>query len=88
MYCGRKTSIIIVTCCTSGLLRKAFTIIAALLNTVSEGTFVAGMQTLRYFVFFSLLQAVNRFLSNITIVIEHDDNFDKSSLTFYVRYDR
>ena len=86
MCCGRKTSIITVTCCTSGLLRKAFTIIAALLNTLSEGTFVAGMQW--YFVFFSLLQAVNRFLSNITIVIEHDDNFDKSSLTFYVRYDR
>ena len=87
MYCGRKTSIITVTCCTSGLLRKALhTIIASLLNTLSEGTFVAGMQ--RYFVFFSLLQAVKRFLSNITIVVEHDDSFDKSSLTFYVRYDR
>ena len=86
MYCGRKSSIITVTCYTSGLLRKAFTIIASLLNTFSEGTFLAGMQ--RYFVLFSLLQAVNRFLSHITIVIEHDDSFDKSSLTFYVRYDR
>ena len=34
------------------------------------------------FYFFKILQAIYMFLSNITIVIEHDDNFDKSSLKF------
>ena len=32
--------------------------------------------------FFRILQIIHIFPSNITIVIEHDDNFDKSSLKF------
>ena len=58
------------------LQRKEFTIIDALLR----GIFVAGMQ--RYFLLFRILKAIYIFLSNITIVNEHDDNFDKSSLKF------
>ena len=34
------------------------------------------------FYFFRILQVIYIFPSNITIVIEHDDNFDKSSLKF------
>ena len=45
IFCGRKTRIL--TCCSFSLLRKEFTIIGALLNTLSEGTFGAGVK--RYF---------------------------------------
>ena len=34
------------------------------------------------FYFFRILQVIYFFPSNITIFIEHDDNFDKSSLKF------
>ena len=34
------------------------------------------------FYFFRILQVIYIFPSSITIVIEHDDNFDKSSLKF------
>ena len=34
------------------------------------------------FYFFRILQVIYIFPSNITIFIEHDDNFDKSSLKF------
>ena len=34
------------------------------------------------FYFFRILEVIYIFPSNITIVIEHDDNFDKSSLKF------
>ena len=34
------------------------------------------------FYFFRILQVIYIFQSNITIFMEHDDNFDKSSLKF------
>ena len=36
----------------------------------------------RYYLFLKILQAIYRFLSNIMIVIEYDDNFYKSSQVF------
>ena len=53
----------------------------ALLNTLCEGTLVAGNAKMLS-IFFRILQAIHRFLCNITIVNEHDDNLGKSSLEF------
>ena len=62
------------------LLRKAFTIIDVLLIHFSRVYLLLERKdTLNLF---RILQAIYMFLSNITIVIEHDDNFDKSSLKF------
>ena len=36
---------------------------------------------------FRILPAIYIFLSNMTIAIKHDDNFDKSSLKFLASYD-
>ena len=62
------------------LLPKAFTIIDALLIRFLRVYLLLECKDTFYF--FRILQAIYIFLSNITIVIEHDDNFDKSSLKF------
>ena len=62
------------------LLPKAFTIIDALLIHFLKVYLLLECKDTFYF--FKILQAIYMFLSNITIVIEHDDNFDKSSLKF------
>ena len=62
------------------LLRKAFTIIDVLLIHFLRVYLL--LECKDTFNLFRILQAIYIFLSNITIVIEHDDNFDKSSLKF------
>ena len=62
------------------LLRKAFTIIDVLLIHFLRVYLL--LECKGTFNLFRILQAIYIFLSNITIVIEHDDNFDKSSLKF------
>ena len=62
------------------LLRKAFTIIDVLLIHFLRVYLL--LECKDTFKLFRILQAIYIFLSNITIVIEHDDNFDKSSLKF------
>ena len=62
------------------LLRKAFTIIDALLIHLLRVYLL--LECKDTFNLFRILQAVYIFLSNITVVIEQDDNFDKSSQVF------
>ena len=57
------------------LVRKAFTIIDALLIHFLRVYLL--LERKDNFYFFRILQAIYIFLSNITIVIELDDNFDK-----------
>ena len=64
------------------LLRKAFTIIDALPLLIHFLRVYLLLECKDTFNFFKILQAKYIFLSNITIVIQHDDNFDKSSLKF------
>ena len=61
------------------LIQKASTI--CLVNTLFESIFVAGMQRC-FLLFYRILQVTYIFPSNITIFMEHEDNFDKSSLKF------
>ena len=62
------------------LLRKAFAIIDVLLIHFLRVYLL--LECKDTFNLCRILQAIYIFLSNITIVIEHDDNFDKSSLKF------
>ena len=62
------------------LLRKAFTIMDVLpIHFLRVYLLLECKDTLNLL---RILQTIKIFLSNITIVIEHDDNFDKSSLKF------